>query len=808
MSENEYSASSIKVLEGLEAVRVRPSMYIGDVGERGLHHLVYEVVDNSIDEALAGHCKKIDVVIWKDGSVSVTDDGRGIPVDWHEQEQKSALEVVLTVLHAGGKFDHNSYKVSGGLHGVGVSVVNALSCSLEVEVKRSGKIYHQRYERGIPKQELKVIGDTHERGTKVTFKPDSEIFKETVEFKYDVLATRMRELAFLNKGIRITIDDKREADKYREFYYEGGIVSFIQYLNENKTTVHQDIVYIHSEKDGVDVEASFQYTDGFSETVFSFCNNINTIEGGTHLSGFKSGLTRAVNNYIKNKKFTGKNNDKLNVTGDDIREGITAVISVKVPDPKFEGQTKTKLGNSEVDGIMEGVVYDCFGAFLEQNPDTSKKILEKSFLAAKAREAAKRARDLTRRKGELDMASMPGKLADCSEKDAAQCELYIVEGDSAGGSAKQGRDRRNQAILPLKGKPLNVEKARLDRILANEEMRTLITALGCGVGKDINLEKLRYHKLVLMTDADVDGAHIRTLLLTFLFRHVPELIERGHVYIAQPPLYKIKNKNTEKYVLDDKEMDSILVDLVVDDMKITDLSTQITYEKDSLKRLFENLITLESGYHEIRGKGLNAEDYFSAYNENLQLLPTYFVSYKGKEQYFYSDEDLAKFTSDLQKETSEQPDREINIHIQDYRNSIPAELEIIEIHDADDLSLCVKNLKGKGLSTVGTHEEGSEFIISKNEVKISVNKLYDLLNTVRELARKGLHITRFKGLGEMNPEQLWETTMNPKTRTFLNVELKDAIEADKIFTVLMGDQVEPRKAFIEKFALQVINLDI
>lgn len=808
MSQNEYSASSIKVLEGLEAVRVRPSMYIGDVGERGLHHLVYEVVDNSIDEALAGHCKKIDIVIWKDGSVSVTDDGRGIPVDWHEQEQKSALEVVLTVLHAGGKFDHDSYKVSGGLHGVGVSVVNALSCWLEVEVKRSGKIHHQRYERGAPKQELKVIGETHERGTKVTFKPDSDIFKETQEFKYDVLATRMREMAFLNKGIRITIDDKRDADKFREYYYEGGIVSFIQYLNENKTTVHQDIIYIHSEKDGVDAEVSFQYTDGFSENIFSFCNNINTIEGGTHLSGFKAGLTRAVNNYIKNKKFVGKNNDKLNVTGDDIREGITAVISVKVPDPKFEGQTKTKLGNSEVDGIMEGVVYDCFGAFLQQNPDTAKKILEKSFLAAKAREAAKRARDLTRRKGELDMASMPGKLADCSEKNAALCELYIVEGDSAGGSAKQGRDRRNQAILPLKGKPLNVEKARLDRILANEEMRTLITALGCGVSKDINLEKLRYHKLVLMTDADVDGAHIRTLLLTFLFRYVPELIEKGHVYIAQPPLYKIKNKNTEKYVLDDKEMDSILVDLVVDDMKITDLSTQITYEKDSLKRLFENLLNLESGYHEIRSKGLNAEDYFSAYNETSQLLPTYFASYQGKEQYFYSDTDLAEFTSALQKHTSEQPDGEINIHIQDYRNSIPTELEIIEIHDANALSLCVKNLKAKGLSTVTTPEGGSEFIITKNEIKISVSKLPDLLNTVRELAKKGLHITRFKGLGEMNPAQLWETTMNPATRTFLNVELKDAIEADKIFTILMGDQVEPRKAFIEKFALQVVNLDI
>ena len=806
MSQNEYSASSIKVLEGLEAVRVRPSMYIGDVGERGLHHLVYEIVDNSIDEALAGHCKKIDVVIWKDGSVSVTDDGRGIPVDWHEQEQKSALEVVLTVLHAGGKFDHDSYKVSGGLHGVGVSVVNALSSWLEVEVKRGGKVHHQRYERGIPKQELKVIGETHERGTRVTFKPDSEIFKETLNFKYDVLATRMRELAFLNKGIKITIDDKREADKYREYYYEGGIISFIQYLN--KTSVHDDIIYIHSEKDGVDVEVSFQYTDGFSENIFTFCNNINTIEGGTHLSGFKSGLTRAVNNYIKNKKYTGKNNDKLNVTGDDIREGITAVISVKVPDPKFEGQTKTKLGNSEVDGLVEGVVYDYFGAFLEQNPDTSKKILEKSFLAAKAREAAKRARDITRRKGELDMASMPGKLADCSEKDPTLCELYIVEGDSAGGSAKQGRDRRFQAILPLKGKPLNVEKARLDRILANEEMRTLITALGCSVGKDINYEKLRYHKLVLMTDADVDGSHIRTLLLTFLFRHVPELIQKGHVYIAQPPLYKIKNKNTEKYVLDDKEMDRIIVDLVVDDMKITDLSTKITYEKDALKSLFDNLLNLESGYHEIRGKGLDAEEYFGAFNETLQLLPTYFVCFQGKEQFFYTDSELAAFTSSIQKNNEERTadEGEIDIHISDYRSSLPQELEIVEIHDADELSLSVRNLKAKGLSVISSHQ--SEFIIERNEVKISVNKLPTLLNTVREIAKKGIHITRFKGLGEMNPDQLWETTMNPETRTFLNVELKDAVEADKIFTILMGDQVEPRKAFIEKFALQVVNLDI
>ena len=803
MADNEYSASSIKVLEGLEAVRMRPSMYIGDTGERGLHHMVYEIVDNSIDEALAGHCKNIDVIILTDGSVSVLDDGRGIPVDYHEAEGRSALEVVLTVLHSGGKFDHDSYKVSGGLHGVGISVVNALSTWLEVEVKRGGKIYHQRYERGDPKHELKVIGDTTLRGTKVTFKPDPKIFTEVQDFKYDILATRLRELAFLNKGIRITIDDKREEGKLREFFYEGGILSFIQYLNENKTLIHNDIVYVTGNKDNVDVEIAFQYVDGYSENVFTFCNNINTIEGGTHLSGFKSGLTRAVNNYIKNKKTAAKN-DKIAVTGDDIREGITAVISVKVPDPKFEGQTKTKLGNSEVDGLVEGIVYDNFGAFLDRNPDTAKKILEKSFIAAKAREAAKRARDLTRRKGELDMASMPGKLADCSEKDATLCELYIVEGDSAGGSAKQGRDRKNQAILPLKGKPLNVEKSRLDKILSNEEMRTLITAIGCGVGKDINLEKLRYHKIVLMTDADVDGAHIRTLLLTFLYRYTPELIDKGYVYVAQPPLYKVKSKNTERYVLDDKEMDKILVDLVVDDMIITNLSANVKYEKESLVRLFENLTSLERGYHEIRSKGLNAEEYFGAYNESLKLLPMYFVCHQGQEKYFYSDSELAAFTTELKQNSGQ----EISIAIYEYRRTLPTELEIVEIHDASDLSKCVTELKDMGIPLHNSTNESIKFLIERGNESVQVDKVFSVLANSREMAKKGLTISRYKGLGEMNPEQLWDTTMNPATRTFLRVELKDAVEADKIFTILMGDQVEPRKAFIEKFALQVINLDI
>ncbi len=812
ISESEYNASAITVLEGLEAVRKRPSMYIGDVAEKGYHHLVYEVVDNSIDEALAGHCTHVDVVILSDGSISVADNGRGIPVDWHEKEQKSALEVVLTVLHSGGKFDHNSYKVSGGLHGVGVSVVNALSEWLEVEVKRGGKIHHQRYELGAPQQDLKVIGQTTERGTKITFKPDPQIFECIKTFNYDILSARLRELAFLNKGIHITIDDKRETGKLKEFFYEGGIHSFIEYLNENKTQIHQDIFYFSGKKDDMEIELAFQYTDGYSETIFTFCNNINTIEGGTHLSGFKAALTRSFNNYIKNHKAFSKN-DKITVTGEDIREGITAVVSTKVMDPKFEGQTKTKLGNSEVAGLVENLVNDALGAFLEENPDTARRIVEKSFLASKAREAAKRARDLTRRKGELDMASMPGKLADCSEKDPEKCELYIVEGDSAGGSAKQGRDRRTQAILPLKGKPLNVEKSRLDKVLANEEMRTLITAMGCGVGSDVNLEKLRYHKIILMSDADVDGSHIRTLLLTFLYRQVPNLIERGYVYIAQPPLYRIKNKTMERYVLDEKEMDHILVDLVAHDMKVTQLKSGKIFEKEILRALFDALLDLEKGFSTIRNKGLNPDVYFAQFKHALHALPIYWTIANGEEKYFYSDSELAEFTA-AQKQNSVETEAGMgvaeapNFTISEYRNLQKSAFDIVEIHEAVELSKKAAHILDLGLDLGFGTTVSEKFLIEKGSEKIEVAQLGSILTAVRELGKKGMSLTRYKGLGEMNPDQLWETTMNVKNRTLLKVELKDSVEADKIFTILMGDQVQPRKDFIERYALHVTNLDV
>jgi len=626
-----YDASSIQVLEGLEAVRKRPSMYIGSTDYKGLHHLVYEVVDNSIDEALAGYCNNIEVSINENGSVTVTDDGRGIPVEMHEKYKKPALEIVMTMLHAGGKFDNRTYKVSGGLHGVGVSVVNALSRFLDVEVSRNGKIYFQRYERGKPVEEVKVIGDSVHTGTKTTFMPDNAIF-ETLEFQYDILANRLRELAYLNKGIKITLSDKKSG-KAQEFHYEGGIIQFIEYLNEGKNVLHPRPIYFEREKDTTRVEISMQYNDGYNEVVLAFANNINTHEGGTHLSGFRSALTRSVNDYAK------KNNlikGEMVLSGEDIREGLTAIISVKLTNPQFEGQTKTKLGNSDVKGIVETLVADGLNDYLEENPSDARKIIEKTIMAFQAREAARKARELTRRKSALESSTLPGKLADCQERDPSKCEIYIVEGDSAGGSAKQGRDRRNQAILPLRGKILNVEKARLNKILQSEEIRALITAFGTGVGEEFALDKARYHKIILMTDADVDGAHIRTLLLTFFFRYMQPLVEAGYVYIAQPPLFRVKKGKEERYVYNEKE----------------------------------------------------------------------------------------------------------------------------------------------------------------------------LATALDEMGRTGAGIQRYKGLGEMNPEQLWSTTMDPEKRTVLQVTMDDAIEADRIFTLLMGDKVEPRRDFIIKNAKFVRNLDV
>ncbi|MDZ7625753.1 MAG: DNA topoisomerase (ATP-hydrolyzing) subunit B [Ignavibacteriaceae bacterium] len=657
--QTEYSAKNINVLKGLEAVRKRPAMYIGDVSSRGLHHLVNEVVDNSIDEAMVGYCDRIDVQINKDGSVTVSDNGRGIPVDIHPVEKRSALEVVMTVLHAGGKFDKNSYKVSGGLHGVGVSVVNALSESLKVEVKRDGKIYFQEYKRGIPVKPVKEIGKTKrgERGTTVTFYPDPEIFKVT-EFRFDILAERMRELAYLNKSITINIKDERNGGEEVSYHFKGGLIEFVKYLDASRQALHKT-VYIEGEKDNTPVEIAFQYTDGYSENIFSYVNNINTHEGGTHLVGFKTALTRTLNNYAYKNNLIKEG--KITLTGDDFREGLTGVISVKVAEPQFEGQTKTKLGNSETKSAVEMLVGEKLAEFLEENPPVGKKIIEKCMRAAEAREAARKARDLARRKNALDNMNLPGKLADCSITDPEHCEIYIVEGDSAGGSAKQGRDRKFQAILPLRGKILNVEKAKLNKILENNEIRAMISAIGAGLGAEFDHSQARYGKIILMTDADVDGSHIRTLLLTFLYRHMKDLITSGKVYIAQPPLYKIKKGKEELYAYDEKERDQILKRLKVD----------------------------------------------------------------GKE-----------------KKKVEEKEEE------------PVEGEATE-----------------------------------------------------EKEIKGVVISRYKGLGEMNPEQLWSTTMNPETRTILQVTLESAANADKIFETLMGDDVEPRKAFIEKHA-KYANLDI
>ena len=616
-------------------------MYIGDTYTRGLHHLVYEVVDNSVDEALAGHCTKIEVVVNSDNSVSVSDNGRGIPVDIHKTEKKPAVEVVLTMLHAGGKFDHTAYKVSGGLHGVGVSVVNALSEWLEVEVRRDGKVYHQRYEKGKTVSKLTVIGKAKHTGTKVTFKADKEIFK-AIEYSYDTLSGRLRELAFLNKGLEITIADQRH-DKNAEFKFSGGIVSFVDYLNQNKNPLHNKVVYFVKEKEGIILEAALQYNDGYSENIFSFANNINTIEGGTHLSGFKSALTRAINQHAKNKNIL---KDNIGISGEDTREGLTAVVSVKIPNPQFEGQTKTKLGNSEVEGLASSVVFDSLSTFFEENPSVANKIVDKAVLSSRAREAARKARELTRRKGALESGGLPGKLADCSERDSALCELYIVEGDSAGGSAKQGRDRRFQAILPIKGKILNVEKSRLDKILSNIEIRTIITALGTGIGEEFDLAKLRYHKIVLMADADVDGSHIRTLLLTLLYRHLPKLVVDGYVYIAQPPLYKIKRGQREEYIQTEAKMDEMVLDLGREGNTLIRLKDKHAFSDPQFKEILALLVELEKTGKILDKKGVNFTKYLNSRHPKTKKMPVYRVKVDGKDQFVYTDDELAELTQE------------------------------------------------------------------------------------------------------------------------------------------------------------------
>jgi len=793
-----YDATSIQVLEGIEAVRRRPAMYIGDTAGRGLHHLVYEVVDNSVDESMAGHCDSISIVIRSDNSITVADNGRGIPVDMHKTEKKPAVEVALTTLHAGGKFDHRSYKVSGGLHGVGVSCVNALSDWLEVEVKRDGKVYHQRYERGKTVSKLSVIGKSSNTGTKITFKPDKTIFSKT-EYSYDVLSQRLRELAFLNKGLKIKLEDER-TEKESVFEFAGGIVSFVDYLNKNKNPLHNKVVYFQKLQDEINVEVALQYNDGYAETMFSFANNINTVEGGTHLSGFKSALTRAINQYAKSKNLL---KDEISITGDDVREGLTAVISVKVPNPQFEGQTKTKLGNSEVEGLVASESLSALSSYFEENPSVANKIIDKVIVASRAREAARKARELTRRKGALEGAGLPGKLADCSERDAALCELYIVEGDSAGGSAKQGRDRRFQAILPIKGKILNVEKSRLDKILSNEEIRTIITALGTGIGEEFDITKLRYHKLVLMADADVDGSHIRTLLLTLLYRQMPKLLEEGYVYIAQPPLYKIKRGQREEYIQTEQQMDEMLLDLGREGHKLMVLKDKKVFTDNQFKDLLGLLVEFDKIGKSLGKKGVEISKYLSFRHQKSRKMPIYRVKVESKELFLYSDKELAELRS-----------KEEGI----------SENDVTEIFEAQDVEVLIGKIEKTGLDIstyspdVQVYKEGTGKeepkkvklnyrVINEKEQKDLLG-LKDVLSFIKEIATRGMHIQRYKGLGEMNPQQLWDTTMDPEKRTMLKVTLEDAVETDKMFTVLMGDQVEPRREFIENYAHQVKNLDI
>ena len=803
-----YDATHIQVLEGAEAVRKRPAMYIGDTGSAGLHHLVYEVVDNSIDEAMAGYCSEITVVIHADNSVTVEDNGRGIPVDMHAKEKKPAVEVALTTLHAGGKFDHRSYKVSCGLHGVGVSCVNALSEWLEVEVRRDSKIYHQRYKRGKTDTKLTVIGKSKGTGTKISFKPDKEIFGAKYSYSFETLSNRLRELAFLNKELKISIKDER-TDKENLFQFKGGIISFVEHLNKNKNPLHKKVIYMQAEKDTVKIEAALQYNDGYSETIFSFANNINTIEGGTHTSGFKSALTRCLNQYCKDKKLLKSNQSSL--AGEDVREGVTAIISVWVPDPQFEGQTKTKLGNSELEGLVASTVNEKLGAFLEENPSVANKILEKSLLASRAREAARKARELTRRKGALESAGLPGKLADCSENDPALCELYLVEGDSAGGSCKQARDRRFQAILPLKGKILNVEKSRLDKVLSNEEIRTIITAFGAGVGEEFDISKLRYHKLIITCDADVDGSHIRTLLLTLLYRQMPKLLEDGYIYLAQPPLYKIKRGKREEYVQTENKMNDILLELGREGLVLQQIKGKNKYTDAQFSDVLECLIELELLENVLHKKGVDFDKYMSLLNPKTKKLPIYRVKVEDAYQFLYSDQELAKLTKEAEKGEEKE------------------ELDVLEIYEAGEMEDLIKRLAKHDMDTADYNKktetaealdvpkskkekdkpkQSGLFKISGDGVEEEFGGLKEILHFVKSNGKKGMHIQRYKGLGEMNPQQLWETTMDPDKRTLLKITIEDAVAADQMFTVLMGDKVEPRREFIEEHSRAVRFLDI
>lgn len=817
-ADQDYTGGSIRVLVGVEGIRKRPAMYIGNVGIQGLHHLIYEVVDNSIDEAMAGHCSTIKVKLNLDGSATISDDGRGIPVDMHPIKKVSALQVVLTELHAGGKFDKKSYKVSGGLHGVGITAVNALSEWLQVEVRRNGKKYRFECQRGVPTGPVEEVGEAQSTGTKITFKPDPEIFTE-VKFKHSILEARLRDLAYLNPGIRIKfIDEENGIDE--EYYSEQGLVEFVQHLNANETTIHDQPIMIQGSKEIpvedeigiVEVAVAFQYNTGYNETVLTYCNNINTIDGGTHLSGFRNALTRTLNAYGKaNNLF--KNNDKI-PTGEDFREGLVAVISVKVPNPQFGGQTKTKLGNAEVEGIVQNICNEALTTFLEENPKVAKQIIEKGIIAAEAREASRRAKELARnRKGALSGNDLPGKLFDCIEKDAMKCELFLVEGQSAGGTAVEGRDRNFQAILPLKGKILNVEKARLDRVLSNDEVISIIKAVGVGVGNEIDLEKRNYDKIVIMTDADIDGSHIRTLLLTFFYRQMPDLVKGGHIYIAQPPLYLVKRRKQGRYVQTEEEMKQELMRLGLEGAAL-ELADGTRIENAKLQELVDSLSILDNALQTIERRGIQLRNFFELRHPESGLLPTFRVRGEEEDRWFYSLEECTEF---VQSRTQVKEKAEDSTGKTDTEDEAAATgLQVLELHEVRTINRHLQALAGFGLGVEdllpvmlrpGEEPQPRYYLANGSDTREPLETIRELVASIRKSGEKGLEIKRFKGLGEMNAEELWNTTMDKNQRVLLRVTVENAAAADEMFRILMGEQVEQRREFIERHALEVRNLD-